>query len=182
MSLCPLAAFSQIPKRATVFGGYTYLRVGDGGIVSCCGYNYSLNGWNASFEGKIAPLIGVVADFGQQYGTAVNSSIGSSSLVVHEHQTTALFGPQISIPVPRVRPFAHALFGVDHFSDHAVSNAPATLTISSNHFATALGGGIDLKLSGRIWIRPVQMDWVRVSRPGGGFNQLRLSTGIVIRL
>jgi hypothetical protein len=180
--LSTLAASSQIPKRATVFGGYTRLRIGDGGIVSCCGYNYGLNGWNASFEGKIARLIGVVADFGQQYGTPVNSSMGSSTLVVHEHQTTALFGPQISIPVPRVRPFAHALFGVDHFSDHAVSNAPASVTISSNHFAVALGGGIDVKLSRRIWIRAVQMEWVRVSRPGGGFNEVRTSAGIAIHL
>ncbi|MGE5326721.1 MAG: hypothetical protein ACM3NO_06750 [Deltaproteobacteria bacterium] len=127
-------------------------------------------------------LIGVVADFGQQYGTPVNSSIGSSSLVVHEHQTTVLFGPQISIPVRRVRAFAHALFGLDHFSDHAVSSAPATVTISGNHFATALGGGIDFKLSRRIWIRLVQMDWVRVSRRGGGFNEIRSSAGVVIHL
>ncbi len=177
------AAFCRMPKSVTVFGGYSFLHVTDGGIVSCCGYNYNLNGWNASIEGKITPLISVVADFGQQYGTAVNSSIGTSTLTVQEHQTMALFGPQISFRgVPHVRPFAHLLVGVDHFHDLAVSNYPATSSISSNKLAAALGGGIDIKLSGRIWIRPVQLDLVRVARPGGGFSEVRFSAGIVFHL
>lgn len=180
--LFPLAAFSQIPKRVIVFGGYTYLHAG-GSEAAGGAPGYSLNGWSASVEGKITPLFSAVADFGQQYGTSVNSTIGSSTLVVREDQTTALFGPQISIPgVPHVRPFAHALIGVDHITEHARSNFPAATTISNNNFATALGGGFDIRLSSRIWFRPAQVDWLHVSEPAGGVNDFRFSAGIVFHL
>jgi hypothetical protein len=52
---------------------------------------------------------------------------------------------------------------------------------SDSSFAAALGAGIDTKLSGPIFWRIIQGDWIHTSQFGGSQNNGRLSTGIVIK-
>jgi opacity protein-like surface antigen len=84
-----------------------------------------------------------------------------------------LFGPRFSLGRSRrFDPYVHTLFGGQHFSTGIsqdsllVLNPLATSHLnngryeaSTNAFAMAIGGGIDIKLSKSITFRPVQIDY-----------------------
>jgi hypothetical protein len=45
-------------------------------------------------------------------------------------------------------------------------------------FAFAVGGGVDIQISDGIWLRPIQLDYIRHSGANEG-NQMRRFVGIV---
>jgi len=181
--LCLLSALShaQLPS-GNVFVGYSYLSA-DLGSSS----RTSLNGWNASVEGKVLPFIGLVGDFSGHYGSAnfVSSGIctvapgalpggciATTSGSVSEHNF--LFGPRASVTLGKFRPFVHALIGGAHLSASA-----SGFSNSSNSFADALGGGIDYHLVPLISWR-IQADALQTRFSSGTQNNVRISTGIVV--
>jgi hypothetical protein len=168
------AAFSQIPS-GNVYVGYVLSRTDSFGGTT------SLNGWEASLEGKFLPWIGVVADFSTGYGTDNSfSSVACPGLGCPPplpptstalRRYTYLFGPRLSIPIGRFTPFAHALFGAAHINDQEITDTS---------FATAVGGGLDYKLiKGIAW--RFQLDSVHTNFFSTGENHLRFSTGIDLR-
>ncbi|MGA8144421.1 MAG: hypothetical protein WB987_11080 [Candidatus Acidiferrales bacterium] len=142
--------------KAEVFGGYSYMHNDNspGG---------NLNGWELSGQYKFTGWLGAVADFDGHYGSP-------SGFDTQFH--TFMFGPQVSFPA-RVSPFAHVLFGGAHEHVNGVGG--------DTSFAAAVGGGIDAKLTGPIYWRVIQGDWIRTSLFGRDQNNGRLSTGIVIQ-
>ncbi len=186
----PLDSSAQIIPHVAVFGGYTYIHAkyntGVGG--------FSLNGWDGSLEVKPLPLVGLVADVSRQYASPTQIASAGS---VKENQTTLLLGPEVSIPhIPRVIPFAHAMVGIIHGTNTVTYISPATgspCTPTScppaafrslqtgNAFATALGGGVDIKLAGPLWFRAVQADWLHANLSPDHHTQVRLATGLVVR-
>ncbi|MGO8793437.1 MAG: hypothetical protein ACLQLC_01330 [Candidatus Sulfotelmatobacter sp.] len=170
-------ASAQVPG-GNVFFGYSYYNTD----LSSLG-RANTNGWEASVEGKLVPFLGIVADFDSHYGsqnfitscvTPVGVGGGScSSVSANVTEYNFLFGPRVSASVGKFRPFAEALFGGGHVS---VNNGIGT----DFSFATALGGGLDYKI-----IKPVawrfQGDYVRTSFFGGTQDNVRISTGIVLR-
>jgi len=140
----------------------------------------SLNGWEVSATYRFLPWLGAAADFSGHYGTAVSPS--------NVHQYTYLFGPEVSLP-GRVAPFAHVLLGVAHESVSAVPVGALPLPVgevesipgrTSSSFATALGGGIDLKLSRHFWIRAVQVDYLLTRFGSVTQNQPQISAGLAV--
>ncbi|HEU4711964.1 MAG TPA: outer membrane beta-barrel protein [Pyrinomonadaceae bacterium] len=110
---------------------------------------------------------------------------------------------------PRLKPFAHALFGVANQKiDVDSPQLPALFSINDfsvneTSFAMAFGGGLDIKLNNRFDLRVVQVDWNIIKRgdqqlgtvlvptpfqtvgqpfllPGNRQDNLRLGIGIVI--
>lgn len=165
----PLRAQSKV----AVFGGYTYWHA-----ARNFGSGFGLNGWEGSAEVGGSWLSGV-ADFSQQY---------ASPSGLRENQTSLLFGPQFSVPhLPGVVPFAHALVGVVHGTNSVVIlGAPCPVFCSpliqtGSAFATALGGGLDVKALGPVWIRAVQIDYVHAQLNPDHHTQVRLSFGVVLR-
>jgi len=57
-------AAAQVPTSGNVFFGYTYYHTDISSVDAA-----NTNGWEASFEGKVLPFIGIVADFSQNYGS-----------------------------------------------------------------------------------------------------------------
>jgi hypothetical protein len=184
----PIAAAAQ--GTVTVFGGYTYLRAArDTGTQPCPSFgcssptgSFNLNGWDASLEGKSFLWLGWVADISQQYGSPGG---------IKEKQTSALFGPQINIPhIPRAVPFVHALFGVVHGTNNTFINAPTEPCPTSgcpagafgisrgNAFATAVGGGVDIKLRGPIYLRAIQVDYLHADLSPDHHDQVRIAAGV----
>jgi len=170
------AACAQVPTSGNVFFGYSYVSTDPLPVETGRG---NLNGWEGSLEGRVLPFVGLVADFGEQYGpanatcsTPAGSIAGGSCSGVISHEQTFLFGPRVSISVGKIRPFAEALFGVGHANTNGFG--------SDTSFSTALGGGIDYKI-----IRPValrfQGDYVQTRFFGATQNNVRISTGIVFR-
>ena len=127
-----LALLFPAPLRAQdkfeVFGGYSYFRssVTETGVLLCPGppcptttvtSHPSLNGWEASLEYKPFKDIGLVADFGGNYGSLPNSSGGGSL-----HTNTYLFGPRVFFP-GRISPFVRVLAGAAHQSSGSGTSA-----------------------------------------------------------
>jgi hypothetical protein len=79
----------------------------------------------------------------------------------------------VSVSIGKVRPYAEALFGGAHVN---VNNGVG----SDTSFATALGGGLDYRL-----LKPIawrfQGDYVQTRFFGATQNNVRISTGIVLR-
>jgi hypothetical protein len=154
------AVAANAAPNATIFGGYQYTRLGDT-TVSVNGGNFfggngtNANGWNAALTGGFSKWLGVRADVGAAYFSPFNFY-------------TITFGPEISAPLPIVRPFAHALFGVEKLSAFGVD---------SNDFEAIIGGGVDLGHGILAW-RVAQLDWM--SKGIGTNNNFRISTGLVL--
>ncbi len=147
-----IGAAAQIPTKGNIFFGYSYNRADFNGA----GHS-NLNGWDGSLEGKVAPWIGLVVDISGHYGS--NDSVHN-----------VIFGPRVSVPVGRLTPFAHALFGVGHFS---------TTGSSDTSFSDAIGGGVDYRLIHGIGWR-FQADALQTRFFHNTQDDFRFSTGIVL--
>jgi opacity protein-like surface antigen len=171
-------AGAQVPTSGNVFFGYSYYSTDLSSIDRA-----NTNGFEASFEGKVFPFVGLVADFDSHYGSqsfpicpVVPVGSGPSSCSSFSDSITErnfLFGPRVSFSVGKFRPFAEALFGGAHV---AVNNGYG----SDTSFATAIGGGLDYKI-----IKPIawrfQGDYVQTRFFDTTQNNVRISTGIVLR-
>jgi hypothetical protein len=166
-------ASAQVPS-GNVFFGYSYYNT----HVSTFD-RANTNGWEASLEGKFLPLIGIVADFDSHYGSqnfpaACPVAVPNCSVSFNENFTehNYLFGPRASFSVGRVRPFAEVLIGAGHVH---VNNGG-----SDTSFATAVGGGLDYKFLKLLAWR-IQGDYIHTSLFDISQNNVRISTGIVVR-
>lgn len=175
----PGIASSQIVPKVALFGGATFVFSQNDANSGFGTSSFHQNGWEVSGEGKVAPWIGMVADVSQQYGV----------FHAHEKQTIALFGPQFSPHlVPRVIPFAHVLFGVAQGTTQITFLAPpqpgvgGQTVATGTAFATAVGGGIDIKIAGPVWLRAIQADYLHSDLAPDHHTTARLSAGIVLRL
>ncbi len=181
-----LSLASAQPERAELFGGYSLERIAPG-----CGTNYrcgtntpgpatNMSGWTTSLTGFVYKSLGISAQFAGNYnGTA---ALSSSSINRYSYQ----FGPAYVVRWQPVSVFAHVLFG------GVTQKSSADQTLSYTKFLWSVGGGLDFKISSRMSVRPMQLDYERQSVPiadtGGptpfapvGVNGLRYSAGIVIR-
>jgi hypothetical protein len=57
----------------------------------------------------------------------------------------------------------------------------SVLPTSGNAFATAIGGGIDLRVAPFLSVRPIQLDYLPTHFNSTTQNQPRVSAGLVIR-
>jgi hypothetical protein len=177
LSLFPAFASAQIPTGGNVFFGYSYYNTDLSSIDRA-----NTNGWEATVEGKVFPFISLAADVDAHYGSqnfptgCASPQGGSASGCTFNdsfNEYNFLFGPRVSVSVGKFRPFAEALFGGAHVS---LNNNGG----SDTSFATAIGGGLDYKI-----IRPIawrfQGDYVQTRFFGNTQNNIRISTGLVLR-
>jgi hypothetical protein len=87
---------------------------------------------------------------------------------------TFTFGPQVSLPLGRFKPYAHALFGAALYRELAFFGG------SDTSFADELGGGVDVSVIPRVAWR-VQADALQTLENSSLRSSLRLSTGVVFR-
>jgi hypothetical protein len=157
--LLTCSASAQQAARVDVSTGYSFLRLGGSG-------GESQQGGTISIAGNVNNWFGIVGDFG-----AYNSSPLGTSLNTY----TFLFGPRLSLRAGRVTPFVQTLFGGAHMNASA-NGISAGLT----PFAMSAGGGVDLRLSQHIALRP-QVDYIALRSSGQTLNAGRASMGLVFR-
>ncbi len=202
-----------------VFGGYTFTYMGLRNLnatsldVDLNIYPRTLipqtnfNGWSAEGQYNFSRLVGAVIDFG---GTTSRPFLGGTGVtgVPTGSWYSIMAGPVVSYrKEKKVTPYVHALFGWNRTSLSAGTLGPASaigtqfpvasVGATFTDFAMAAGGGLDYKLSSRISLRPMQLEWYRTSLNlnafyGTAFNQtqvrgfeskqrnLRFSTGVVV--
>jgi len=150
-------AQDQSYPKVEIFGGYSYLHVGD---INAPDNNIG-TGWGSNVTYNFRKGIGIGADFGGHYSDT--SDIG-----------TILFGPKFTYEAGKVRPFASALFGLARVSPTGLG--------TSNTFGLALGGGIDVKLHPIVSWRVIEADWLRAAPEFLGvsetINAARIRSGL----
>jgi hypothetical protein len=188
--LCPLvvAAFLFVkPSHAQnieLFGGYSFVRpqvtylqapqgtcVITGCVTTTTTQNLNFNGWEVGGALKVLGPVALAADYSDTSGSFQGA---------HTHLKTYLFGPQLRFPGP-ISPFAHFLVGGAHESTSSAVGPITTSSPTQNGFATALGGGLDLKLLPLLSVRPIQIDYLLTHFNSKTQNQFRYSAGIVVR-
>ena len=177
-----VAALAQVAPRVEVFGGYQLVdSYGDQGETGSTGF--VLNGWNASVSGYYNRYFGLTVDVAGSYATPTVVLPPVGGIPVSTHLYTFTGGPVIRIANPsRYQPFIHALFGEAHVLGSAsIARAGGSVSGSNNGFAVALGGGLDIKVSPLIGIRPVQLDFLQTHVGGSTENNIRYSAGVVLR-
>jgi hypothetical protein len=177
----PVIAQAQEATRTEFFAGYSYMRLESSPNTQ----DQDLNGYNVSGAVTIfKKSLAIKADVSGHYGNVLVSINPRTD----QRQELFLFGPQYSFrKIPKIRPFAHALFGAARLKVR--NDATGAANISDTGFAFAAGGGVDLKtpLGGKIAVRVFQADFVRTRLDFTGTgnrdssNNYRISTGVVLR-
>jgi opacity protein-like surface antigen len=171
-------ANAQIPS-GNVFLGFSYERTNStafgSSLVQTTVTSPNLHGWEASFEGKILPFVGIVGDVSGHYGSQSFTEPTPNGLLninVTGHEQEYLVGPRLSIPVSKFTPFAEVMVGAAHI--HTGGTLPGP---SNTSFATAVGGGLDYRLLGPVALR-AEGDYLRTKFFSSTQNNLRLSVGV----
>jgi hypothetical protein len=147
---------ARAQDRIQLFGGYSFERYG-------ATPKRHLSGWELSGYYKLAPWVGITADLDAHYG--LPSSLDARTLHL-------MAGPQFTIPFPgRFSPFVHVLGGLGH-----VRAGEARTSV-----AGAIGGGVDLPLAPLISWRVIQADYLITRFFNGTQNNIRISSGLVVR-
>ena len=182
VGLCSIGAQAQL-AGGNIFFGYTNSGGGvfanSSGLQGSHGANF--NGWELSGEGKFLPWIGLVGDLSTHYGShdvvvcATSPAPPCATTNMDGKRVSFMVGPRVSVPVGRFTPFAHAMLGIAHQSDHGggISNSDTSLI-------TAIGGGVDYKLIPAVAWR-LQGDELHTRLFGAAQDHFRFSTGIVVR-
>lgn len=157
-------AAAQIPTSGNVYVGYSYYN------TNLTGNRGSLNGWEASLEGKVFPFIGIVADFSGDYGS-LDFPTRVGTINASTHIENVLFGPRVSVPIGKFRPFGEGMIGVAHANTNGFG--------SDTSFSAALGGGVDYRLI-RFLAWRFEGDYIRTSLFNGTQHNARISTGLAV--
>ena len=179
--LCITAPVSQ--AQVELYGSYSFVRAPvtftqtilcptTGCPSSSNTHTLNMNGWEAGAAVKFIGPLSLKADF--------NGTSGSFN-GANTHLQTYLVGPQLRVPGP-ISLFGHFLVGVAHEAISAAnSGGVATSGPTQNAFATAVGGGLDLKVLPFISLRPIQLDYLLTRFNSSTQHQPRVSAGIVLR-
>jgi opacity protein-like surface antigen len=159
LSFSVMAAAQDAPALE-VFGGYSFLRCDTGSDDIAC----NLSGWSGSAAINANRYIGGLIEFSGNYGTVNEETLRIHSLLV---------GPRFTYRMEKVTPFAQMLLGVVR------ENAADSLT---NRFGMTFGGGIDVNITDRIAIRPVQAEYYTIKVQNEFTKNFRYSAGVVIKL
>jgi opacity protein-like surface antigen len=120
---------------------------------------------------KVAPAVGDLSGF---YATSAGNGAFAGAFL------TYLLGPRVNFRHGKLAPFVQALFGGVRTTDGI-----AYSTGTENNFAMTAGGGIDIKVSRHILVRPIQAEYFMTKIPDGLNNRqdnLRIGAGIGLRL
>ena len=158
-------------SRMELYGGYDYVRFNINSNVNGQPPSQIFNGNGGGGEliYNVNNWLGVLGDVS---GVWASSSTKAGAAIPY------LFGPRASLHRGRITPFVQVLFG-------GVLTSSGIETIGwQSHFAMTAGGGLDVRVSKRWAIRPVQAEYFLTKIPDGLNNRqdnFHLSAGIVFR-
>lgn len=159
-------AYSQIE----LYGGYSHLSLNN----TPSNMGSSSNGWQGGAYLHLLGPWGVEADYSNHYGVSPSLQFGGDRYYVPRF--TELYGPRFTLALPRVHPYVHALVGT-------VNGTAQTFTgrVSENAFGMAFGGGLNVRGTRHIWLRLVQVDYIRAQFTSNSQNDMRVSAGLIFR-
>lgn len=169
------AASALAEDRFEVYVDYSYLHFSPtiSGVEA-----RSFNGGGGGVALNFAGIFQIKADF-QGYGSTTFTRVVTTATPVQGgiippgtytatgNMFTYLAGPVIRIPIPKVKPFGEVLFGGSYTDGYVnlekaiVAGGGNVLISPTQHpFTMAAGGGVDISITHRISIRPIEADYV----------------------
>lgn len=107
-----------------------------------------------------------------------------SSTGINLDTVTTTFGPRYTFSHKKIAVFGEGLIGEANGFNSVFPSRDGVLS-RSNSFALQTGGGIDLRLSQHVAVRPLQASWLRTEFQNATTNvqnSLQLGAGVVFRL
>ena len=151
------------------------------------------NGVEGFVKGNLSRYVGVVGDY-SFHRKSFNDTFGSTNIGVDVDLHTLMGGVELkdNSPETKVKPFARGLVGFQHARANSnVSDVvciqvigvpcPADFNESDNGFSAAVGGGVDFRVSPRVDIRAVQLDYNPTRLGGETQHNFRVGFGVVFR-
>lgn len=166
-------AFGQIE----LYGGYSHL-----GLSSTpSNIGSGANGLTGGVYLHLLGPFGFEADYSNHYG--ISPKVPSDGSTFYVPKTIQLYGPRFTLSLPRIHPFVHALFGTVHgVADIPSLTSPSGSTrITDNATALAFGGGLNVKATRHVWLRLIQVDYMRAQFSHNAQNDTMISAGLVLR-
>jgi hypothetical protein len=166
-----------------VFGGYSHFRLSKTNVP----------GWNGSAAINTNRWFGILGDFSGHYFPETGSANFLRTETSQSDSYRFLLGPQLSVrTLGRITPRFHVLMGAVHTRTRASGivvsgfpEAPERLTFLMTTSKTELTGGagtsLDIRVTDRIGVRLIQIDYLYKSKAGFGRDSWRFGTGIVVR-
>jgi hypothetical protein len=151
--------------RAEVFGGYS--RYSSGGTVYTVKVPDFTDGWAGQLIINTGSWTAIVMDVNGHYNSFGNA---------HDFA----IGPRFQMTLGHFRPFAEAMAGVQHISPKSFP--------SQNDPTYVFGAGLDVKVTSRISVRPIQFSYVSTtystvgSQKSNYFSGTRVQAGLVYSL
>ncbi len=169
-ALLGVSMYAQEGPKADLFLGYSFVRYNSAQTIPA----FTANGGLATLGWNFNDHLALEAELGGYHNGNVNSFQFDSTAFSY------LFGPRISYGRSRrIDPYFHVLFGGQNASTSISKTSllipPADVTlcagnrcsVATNNFAMVGGGGLDIRLSHAITLRPIQLDYflTRVEAP-----------------
>ena len=156
-----LYAADESPQ-ADLFLGYSFVRYNSAQTIP----SFTSNGGIGTLAWNFNDYIGIEAEFGGYHNGNVNNYQFDSTTFSY------LFGPRLSWGRSKtVDPYFHTLFGGQYattsiaadsilvVNPQAIQPSNGRYKASTNSFAMAVGGGLDIKLGKSVILRPLQVDY-----------------------
>ena len=172
LGIAPLAKAQEQTPILELYGGYDYARYNANPRIMGVPPSESdnANGGTAQVAFNANKWLGLVADFS---GYAVVRQGFATT-----HEISYLFGPRFNLRRGRFTPFAQVFLGRVWAEDGLVLG-----TVTA--FGMTAGGGLDVRVSKHVAIRPVQAEYFLTKFQDGNNdrqNNFRYGAGIVLRL
>ena len=159
-------------SRIELYGGYDYIRFNinaSASVLQPPSETFNANGAGGQLVYNVNNWLGILGDLSGYW--AANATKAGAAMPY-------LFGPRVSLRRGKVTPFAQLLAGGILTSSGIQSSG------WQSHFAMAVGGGVDVRISQHISFRPVQAEYFLTKIPDGlnnRQNNFRVGVGIVLR-
>ena len=170
-----MARAQDLASKVELYGGYTYTRWNINSDVSGQppSQTFNGNGGGGELTYNLTNWLGALGETGGYWATSTTMPSKAGAAIPY------LFGPRASLRRRTVTPFAQVLAG------GVVTSSGIEEFGWQNHFAMAAGGGIDVRASKHLSIRPVEAEYFMTKIPDGlnnRQNNFRFSTGLTLLL
>ncbi len=166
------------PDKTLAEVSVTYSALRTNASVGDCGCFWA-NGGTVEVAVPVWRDFSAVGEFSGETASSIPGNTGAGLSLI-----SGMGGLRVSRPLyGRFRPFAQGLLGGVHAFDSYFPTSSGS-TPSANSFALAVGGGVDLAMTRRFLLRPIQLDYQYMQLPNGSSDQqhdFRVSAGVVLR-
>jgi hypothetical protein len=164
---CAMQSMAQDYRRFEIFAGYSHNRVDVGPVEDFDpGDDIEFDDIFDEREGFNGVNVSVVGNFHRYWGAKFDYSyhqksfdFGPDSTKVRLHNILGGIQIKDNSDEPTFKPFAHALFGVGRTSADLSQFDNTLEDFEDSGFAAAIGGGLDIRLTPRIDLRAIQIDY-----------------------